>query len=82
MALAGAVVWGIGMGAQESIMRAAVARMIPAARRGIAFGVFNLGLGVACSPGVPSWESSTITLYRAWSFSLYLLSSWQFRCFS
>jgi MFS family permease len=45
-ALAGAALWGVGMGAQESIMRAAVANLTPADRRGTAFGVFNLGFGV------------------------------------
>jgi MFS family permease len=35
------------MGAQESILRAAVARMVPAARRGSAYGVFNAGYGLA-----------------------------------
>ena len=38
--------WGVGMGAQESIMRAAVAGMVPAARRGTAYGVFNTGYGL------------------------------------
>lgn len=46
-ALAGVILWGIGMGAQESILRAAVARMVPAARRGAAYGVFNAGYGLA-----------------------------------
>lgn len=46
-ALAGIVLWGIGMGAQESILRAAVAGMIAADRRASAFGVFNAGYGVA-----------------------------------
>lgn len=45
-ALAGAVLWGIGMGAQESIMKAAVAAMTPAARRGTAFGTFNMSFGI------------------------------------
>lgn len=44
--LAGAVLWGIGMGAQESVMKAAVATMSPAARRGTAFGTFNMSFGV------------------------------------
>jgi MFS family permease len=39
--------WGIGMGAQESVMRAAVARMVPPDRRGSAYGFFNAGYGVA-----------------------------------
>jgi MFS family permease len=45
-ALAAVVLWGIGMGAQESIMRAAVAELTPAARRGTAFGLFNMWFGV------------------------------------
>jgi MFS family permease len=46
LALAGAVLWGIGMGAQESIMRAAVAELAPRDRRGTAFGLFNMLFGV------------------------------------
>jgi MFS family permease len=45
LALAAAIVWGIGMGAQESIMRAAIAEMTPHARRGTAFGLFNMLFG-------------------------------------
>ena len=46
LALVGVALWGIGMGAQESIMRAAVANMVPADRRGTAYGVFNTGYGI------------------------------------
>lgn len=46
LALAGMALWGIGMGAQESILRAAVARMAPADRRGTAYGIFNTGYGL------------------------------------
>jgi MFS family permease len=42
----GLVLWGVGMGAQESIMRAAVAEMVGPDRRGSAFGLFNAGYGV------------------------------------
>jgi len=45
-ALVGMSLWGAGMGAQESIMRAAIAEMIPANRRGAAYGLFNTGYGV------------------------------------
>jgi len=45
-AITGVVLWGIGMGAQESIMRAGVARMAPRAMRGTAFGIFNTGFGL------------------------------------
>jgi predicted MFS family arabinose efflux permease len=47
VALLGMGVWGIGMGAQESIMRAAVARMISPDRRGSAYGLFNACYGLA-----------------------------------
>jgi len=46
-AIAGMILWGIGMGAQESIMRAVVAEMIPSHQRGAAYGVFNTGYGIA-----------------------------------
>jgi len=45
-ALLGMALWGVGMGAQESIMRAAVAEMVAANRRASAYGVFNAGYGV------------------------------------
>lgn len=45
-ALLGMVLWGIGMGAQESIMRAAVAGMAPPDKRGTAYGIFNTGFGL------------------------------------
>ncbi|MDR7422157.1 MAG: MFS transporter [Armatimonadota bacterium] len=45
-AAAGMVLWGVGMGAQESIMRAAVAGMAPPDRRGAAYGIFNTGYGL------------------------------------
>ncbi|HET6369897.1 MAG TPA: MFS transporter, partial [Nitrospiria bacterium] len=45
-ALAGTALWGVGMGAQESVMRAAIAGMVPSDRRGAAYGLFNAGYGV------------------------------------
>lgn len=39
--------WGIGMGAQESVMRAVVARLAPMDRRATVFGIFNAVFGVA-----------------------------------
>jgi MFS family permease len=45
------VLWGIGMGAQESIVRAAVAQLSPAERRGTAYGIFNSIFGVAWFAG-------------------------------
>lgn len=45
MALVGMILWGMGIGAQESVMRAAVAGMVGVERRGSAYGVFNAGFG-------------------------------------
>jgi MFS family permease len=46
LALLGMALWGIGMGAQESILRAVVAGMVPADRRASAYGIFNAGYGL------------------------------------
>ena len=45
-ALAGMALWGVGMGAQESIMRAAIAEMVSMDKRGTAYGIFNSGYGI------------------------------------
>ncbi len=50
-ALIGSALWGVGLGAQESIMRAAVAGMVSPQRRGSAFGVFNTGYGIVWFAG-------------------------------
>jgi len=47
VALAGAAVWGLGMGAHESVIPAAVTPMVPLARRASAFGLFTAGYGIA-----------------------------------
>ncbi len=46
LALIGMALWGLGMGAQESIMRAVIAEMIPANRRASAYGIFNAAFGL------------------------------------
>ncbi|HSP17999.1 MAG TPA: MFS transporter [Myxococcaceae bacterium] len=45
--LAGAALWAVALGAQESIYKAAVARLVPAAQRGRAYGIFFAAFGVA-----------------------------------
>ena len=45
-ALAGMALWGVGMGAQESIMKAAIPTMVAPERRGTAFGFLNAGFGL------------------------------------
>jgi MFS family permease len=47
LALLGMALWGVGMGAQESIMRAAIAGMSPLKIRGSAYGVFSTFFGFA-----------------------------------
>lgn len=49
----GIVLWGIGMGAQESIMKAAVSEIIPRSMRSTGFGIFETGFGIAWFLG--SW---------------------------
>jgi MFS family permease len=46
-AVLGMALWGIGMGAQESILRAAIATLVPPERRGSAYGRFNAAYGIA-----------------------------------
>jgi len=46
LAFLGMALWGLGMGAQESIMRAVIAEMIPAHRRASAYGIFNASFGL------------------------------------
>lgn len=50
---AGIILWGIGMGAQESIMKAAVSSIIPKNMRSTGFGIFETGFGIAWFLG--SW---------------------------
>ena len=44
--MSGMVLWGLGMGAQESVMRAGMAEMVPSHKRGSAYGVFSSGFGL------------------------------------
>ena len=45
-AIVGLGLWGIGMGAQESILRAAVADMVPQERRATGYGLFHTWFGL------------------------------------
>jgi len=47
LALVGVALWSIGLGAQESIVRAAVCDFVSAERRATGYGVFNTGFGLA-----------------------------------
>lgn len=45
MLLLGVALWGVGMGAQESILKAAVTNMVPKASRATGYGVFECSFG-------------------------------------
>lgn len=44
--LLGMILWSVGVGAHESVMRAIVANMTPMHKRGSAYGLFNMGFGL------------------------------------
>ncbi len=46
LALFGVVLWGLGLGAQESIMRAVVANLVGTDKRATAYGLLNIWFGV------------------------------------
>jgi predicted MFS family arabinose efflux permease len=48
---AGAFVWGAALGVHESTLRAAVADLVPAARRGVGYGTFTAAYGLAWLAG-------------------------------
>jgi MFS family permease len=52
-ALIGMILWGIGMGAQESLLKSLIVGFIPSERRGTGFGVFDTCFGIAWFLG--SW---------------------------
>lgn len=39
--------WSVGMGAQESILKAAIAGMVPVDKRASAYGIFATGYGLS-----------------------------------
>lgn len=53
MVLAGVALWGVGMGAQESILKAAVTSMVPKSSRATGYGIFECAFGAAWFLG--SW---------------------------
>jgi MFS family permease len=49
--LIGMALWGVVMGIQETIMRAAIADLTPIERRGFAYGIFNTAYGAGWGVG-------------------------------
>lgn len=62
-ALLGMIIWGVSMGAQESIMRSSVAVMSTSDRRGSAYGIFNTIFGI-------SWFAGSLFMGFLYSFSI------------
>lgn len=63
LAVVGVICWGIGMGAQESVLRAAIGSMAPRDRRGTAFGLFHTVFGVA-------WFAGSVLLGITYDYSI------------
>ncbi len=49
--LVGMVLWGLGMGAQDSCLKAVLSATVPSEKRSTAFGIFDSGFGVAWFAG-------------------------------
>ena len=44
--MAGVILWGVGMGAQESVLKAVVANILPKKNRAAGYGIFEFSFGV------------------------------------
>ena len=75
--LVGMVLWGMGMGAQDSCLKAVLAPVIPAQKRSTGFGVFDTSFGIAWFAGSAImgllYEKSIVALV-VFSMVLQLLS--------
>jgi MFS family permease len=49
--LLGMILWGMGMGAQDSCLKAVLSHVIPSEKRSTAFGVFDTGFGISWFAG-------------------------------
>ena len=66
-AVLGMACWGIGTGAQESVMRATVSQLAPQHRRATAFGIFNAVYGVA-------WFAGSVLLGVLYDLSIVMVA--------
>lgn len=64
MLLIGVALWGVGMGAQESILKAAVTSMVPKASRATGYGVFECSFARSGSSAAGSWACCTMSASR------------------
>ncbi|OIP27392.1 MAG: MFS transporter [Dehalococcoidia bacterium CG2_30_46_9] len=63
LVLVSVILWGMVMGIQETIMRAAIADLTPVERRGFAYGIFNTAYGA-------SWFLGSSLMGLLYDFSL------------
>ena len=70
-ALLGMILWGVGMGVQESIMRAQISKLIKPERRGSAFGIFNTFYGF-------SWFLGSALIGVLYQISIYYVVFFSF----
>ncbi|HEX3625025.1 MAG TPA: MFS transporter, partial [Verrucomicrobiae bacterium] len=55
LALTGMILWGVGMGAQDSLLKAILSKVIPRDKRSTAFGIFDTAFGI-------SWFAGSATM--------------------
>jgi len=51
MVIFGMIIWGVGMGAQESILRAQIANMVSPEKRATGYGIFHTSFGISWFAG-------------------------------
>ncbi len=66
MAIIGMILWGIGFGAQDTLLKAIIAGVMPEGKRNLAFGLFYVGYGFG-------WLFGSVTTGLLYGVSLYLL---------
>jgi predicted MFS family arabinose efflux permease len=66
--IAGVLCWGVGMGAQESVMRAAIGSMAAVNHSGTAFGLFHMVFGIA-------WFAGSVLLGILYDYSISALAA-------
>ena len=71
--IAGIALWGIGMGAQESILKAVVADMVPKNARATGYGIFELSFGFF-------WFLGSWLLGVLYEFNLFVMVSVSIAC--
>lgn len=63
LCILGVVLWAVGMGTQQSLMRAILGNIISKNKRGSAYGIFNMGYGV-------SWFLGSVLMGLIYDYSL------------